>query len=172
MDETRTHGVGELLQGIFRKQRRQPSLALQRLRQNWPGIVGEAWGRVTWPARIARGVLWISAVDSGWAFNLQFVKADLLNAVRTFLDSGDVSEIRYKVGELPASRQPGEAPAAEAATAPAADMLAPAVSTPRSAVSSTPCVRRSAGARSARRSSRFSSRASTRLPRAKMSSRR
>jgi predicted nucleic acid-binding Zn ribbon protein len=102
MDETRTHGVGELLQGIFRKQRRQPSLALQRLRQNWVGIVGEPLGRVTWPARLARGVLWITALDSGWAFNLQFVKADLLNAARTFLESGDVAEIRFKVGALPA----------------------------------------------------------------------
>jgi len=106
MDETRTHGVGDLLQGIFRKQRRQPSLALQRLRQNWPGIVGEALGRVTWPARLARGVLWVTALDSGWAFNLQFVKADLLNAVRTFLD-GEVTDLRYKVGELPEYRPPG-----------------------------------------------------------------
>lgn len=93
--------AGELFEGLFRKQRREPVLAVSRLRKNWPGIVGEALARVTWPARIARGVLWINALDTGWAFNLQFVKSDLLGAARTFLGNTEIREVRYKAGPVP-----------------------------------------------------------------------
>jgi hypothetical protein len=116
IDQDPPREVGQLLEGLFRKKRREPVLKVHRLRQSWPGIVGEALARVTWPSRIARGVLWIAAIDTGWAFNLQFVKADLLNAVQIFLGSQEIRDIRYKVGEIP-SREPPQAPAPGAAPA-------------------------------------------------------
>ena len=112
--------VGPLVEGLFRKRRREPVLKVNRLRQNWPGIVGEALARVTQPTRIAKGVLWITALDTGWAFNLQFVKADILSAARTFLGSEEIREIRFKSGPLPeaaAARKQGQAGTAEAAPA-------------------------------------------------------
>jgi hypothetical protein len=93
--------MGDLVEGLFRKRRREPVLAVSRLRKNWPGIVGDALARVTWPARLARGVLWINALDTGWAFNLQFVKSDLLQAARTFLGNTNIQEVRYKAGPVP-----------------------------------------------------------------------
>jgi hypothetical protein len=128
IDQDPPREVGQLLEGLFRKKRREPVLKVHRLRQSWPGIVGEALARVTWPSRIARGVLWIAAIDTGWAFNLQFVKADLLNAVQTFLDSQDIRDIRYKAGEIP-GREPPQSPApgvAPDAAAPATDSATPA----------------------------------------------
>lgn len=104
--------VGPIVEQVFHQARQGPVLTLNRLRQHWAGIVGEPLARATWPTRLARGVLWVAAPDSGWAFNLQFVKADLLNGVRTFLGSEAVTEIRFKVGELPTPEERAAAGAA------------------------------------------------------------
>jgi hypothetical protein len=123
-DDRPPQEVGTLVEGLFRKRRREPVLKVNRLRQHWSGIVGEALARVTQPTRIAKGVLWITALDTGWAFNLQFVKADILNAARTFLESDEIRDIRFKAGPLPeaaAPRREGEPGKTESAVpAPAA----------------------------------------------------
>lgn len=125
-DENRPRGegapqdAGDLFEGIFRRKRREPVLAVSRLRKHWPAIVGDALARVTWPARIARGVLWINALDSGWAFNLQFVKSDLLNAARVFLGNDDIRELRYKAGAMSGAAEADGARPRAAALEPAA----------------------------------------------------
>lgn len=114
-EEKQPQEAGQLFEGLFRRKGREPVLAVSRLRKHWPGIVGDALARVTWPARIARGVLWINAIDQGWAFNLQFVKSDLLNAARTFLGNQEIREVRYKAGPVPGV--PGEAAPSDAGVA-------------------------------------------------------
>ena len=128
--EDEPKALGPIVEGVFRDSKQGPALTLNRLRQHWAGIVGEPLARATYPTRLARGVLWVAAPDSGWAFNLQFVKADVLNGVRTFLGSGTVKEVRFKVGEPPEDGQgwhsgvsagagnPGDSPHAKPVTQP------------------------------------------------------
>lgn len=110
MRDDRTHPFGELVEGLFRKQRKGASLTVTRLRQHWGAIVGAGLARATRPTRVVRGVLWVATVDSGWAFNLQFVKADMLDAVQTYLGSEEVRELRFRVGEVDPPAEAGPPP--------------------------------------------------------------
>ena len=121
MRDDRPHPFGELVEGIFRKQRKGAALTVTRLRQHWGAIVGAGLARATRPTRVVRGVLWIATVDSGWAFNLQFVKADMLDAVQTYLGSEEVRELRFRVGEVDPPAEAGPPPVETGAESTAAD---------------------------------------------------
>ncbi len=121
MRDDRTHPFGELVEGLFRKQRKGASLTVTRLRQHWGAIVGAGLARATRPTRVVRGVLWVATVDSGWAFNLQFVKADMLDAVQTYLGSEEVRELRFRVGDVDPPAEAGAPPEETGAESTAAE---------------------------------------------------
>ena len=87
-----------LLRGVFREAKREPLLTLNLLRQYWREIVGDEMAQKTHPARLEKGVLWITAPDASWAFELQFFKSELLGSVRAFLESEAVRDLRFQNG--------------------------------------------------------------------------
>ncbi len=111
----------ELLGQVFREHRRQEHLTLATLQQHWAELVGPGFAERTWPTRLQQGLLWITAPDSSWAYQLQFLKQELLAAIRTGLPAFPVSDLRFKVGTLSApARDPQGAPSAPVATPPGA----------------------------------------------------
>ena len=116
----------ELLGRVFREHRREEHLTLATLQQHWAELVGPGFAGRTWPARLQQGTLWIAAPDSSWAYQLQFLKQELLAAIRTGLPAFPVRELRFKVGALPASqasaqdaaRSDGDSPAASSPDGP------------------------------------------------------
>jgi len=100
--------VGEL----FRTRKKQPHLVVTLLRQHWAGIVGAEMARKTWPKRLAGETLWIAATDSGWAYQLQFMKGELLDSLAAFLERPLVTDLRFRVEPLPEAEPPPGATAA------------------------------------------------------------
>ncbi|MBI4081836.1 MAG: DUF721 domain-containing protein [Candidatus Lambdaproteobacteria bacterium] len=132
----RPQELHELVQALFREQQKQPHLTLNLLRQHWSAIVGETLGATTRPLRLEKGVLWVGARDASWAYQLQFMKADLLASVATFLEGQLVRDMRFRavpaeetaaappVWPAPAARPPApEPPAAPAGVVRAAQAI-------------------------------------------------
>lgn len=111
--------MGSMIARLFREQKREGHLLLNALRQHWPAIVGEKLGRVTWPLRMEGHTLWVAAKDSAWVYELQFLKAELLDSVRTWLAAETVQDMRFRLGRMPAA-EPEEA-TAERGTQPPLD---------------------------------------------------
>lgn len=100
--------LGELASDLFRSRQKQPHLTVTLLRKHWAGIVGAELARKTHPARIAGNTLWINTLDSSWAFQLQFLKEEILPAIQVFLSSAAISDLRFKAGAVPESAQKAE----------------------------------------------------------------
>ena len=91
----------DLVGFVFREHKREEHVTLAALQKRWVELVGPGLAERTWPARLQRGLLWITAPDSSWAYQLQFLKQELLGGLRAgFLDC-PVTELRFKVGTLP-----------------------------------------------------------------------
>ena len=115
--------MGSMIARLFREQKREGHLLLHALRLHWPAIVGDKLGRVTWPLRMEGQTLWVAAKDSTWVYELQFLKAELLDSVRTWLAAETVRDMRFRLGRIPDSGK-AEAPFPQAerdAAAPAQD---------------------------------------------------
>ena len=99
-----------LIAQMFRERQRRPHLTVSLLRRHWADILGAELARKTYPARIKGNTLWINTVDSAWAFQLQFLKHELLESVQVFMDTREIGELRFKQGDLHDSEE-GPAPA-------------------------------------------------------------
>ena len=106
MREDRPEPLKRLVEGLFRERRRGPVLTVSRLRENWADIVGDDLAQKTRPVRLRRGTLWLAAPDSSWAFNLLFVKEEILDSVHTFLQTDEIGDLRFVVRDF--SLQEGE----------------------------------------------------------------
>lgn len=92
--------LGHLVGQLFREKARQPHLVLEVLRENWRGIVGEKLAGKTHPFKITKGTLWVNTIDSSWAYQLGFMKDDLMKSIRVFLEAEYVKELRFQQGSL------------------------------------------------------------------------
>ncbi len=124
----------ELIVQLFRERRRQPHLTVTLLRQHWAEVLGAELARKTWPARLAGNLLWINTVDAGWAYQLQFMKRDMLESIQLFMGTPTITELRFRQGEVP---PPAPEPDSEANKAPPSSRprrgAAPAEAVPASA---------------------------------------
>lgn len=95
------HGeLRELITEMFRERHKKPHLTVNLLRQHWQDILGQELARKTYPARIAGQILWVNALDASWAYQLQFMKHELLESVQVFMGAQDIIELRFKQGDL------------------------------------------------------------------------
>ena len=108
MQQGSPRNLGDLAGDLFRSRQKQPHLTVTLLRKHWAGIVGAELARKTHPARIAGNTLWINALDSSWAFQLQFLKEEILPAIQVFLSSAAISDLRFKAGAVPEAAQKAE----------------------------------------------------------------
>ena len=90
----------DLIMAMFRERHKQPHLTVNLLRQHWEDILGRELARKTHPARIAGHTLWINALDASWAYQLQFMKREMLESVQVFMGAEDITELRFKQGGL------------------------------------------------------------------------
>ena len=90
----------ELITAMFRERHKHPHLTVNMLRQHWADILGRELAERTYPARMAGQTLWINALDASWAYQLQFMKRELLESVQVFMGTADITELRFKPGEL------------------------------------------------------------------------
>ncbi|MBI3992471.1 MAG: DUF721 domain-containing protein [Candidatus Lambdaproteobacteria bacterium] len=91
----------DLMQGLFDDPQRRGHLTVQALREHWGDIVGAGLADKTHPGRLEGRLLWIWARDSAWVYQLQFFKEDLLRSVQTFLESDEIDDLRFRLGEIP-----------------------------------------------------------------------
>ena len=104
----------DLIQGLFDDPERRGPLTLQALREHWADIVGVGLADKTHPGKLDGRLLWVWARDSAWVYQLQFFKEDLLRSVQTFLESDEISDMRFRLGTIPE-----HAPATTATVTPA-----------------------------------------------------
>ena len=121
----------DLAGAVFREHRREDHVTLASLQRQWAALVGPGLAERTWPSRLQRGLLWITAPDSSWAYQLQFLKQELLGSLRAGVPNCPVTDLRFKVGALPVPQatppQPGAAPSPGAEPAPNGEPPAPAI---------------------------------------------
>jgi hypothetical protein len=97
----------DLVAPLFQERGRAQHLTLTVIRRHWEEVVGPDLARKTHPLRVRRGVLWVAAPDSSWAYQLQFMRTEILQRLEGALGSSDVREVRFKEAPLPA---PADAP--------------------------------------------------------------
>jgi len=107
----------DLVAPLFQEKGRAQHLALTAVRAHWEEIVGPELARKTHPLRVRKGILWVGAPDASWAYQLQFMRTEVLGRLESVLGSSDVREVRFKEAELPAPESP---PAATPAPPPVA----------------------------------------------------
>jgi hypothetical protein len=56
--------------------------------------------------RVRQGVLWVAAPDASWAYQLQFMRSELLHCLNSILGPSDIREIRFREG--PVSEDDGD----------------------------------------------------------------
>ena len=88
MQKGSPRNLGDLAGDLFRTRQKQPHLTVTLLRKHWAGILGAELASKTHPARIAGNTLWINALDSSWAFQLQFLKEEILPAIQVNMRGG------------------------------------------------------------------------------------
>ncbi len=88
------------------------------LAAGWADIVGEDVARNTHPARIADGTLVVVTRSSAWSQQLSFLAERVVAAVGARIPQIGVTQLRFRVGKLPAPAAHGIVPAsAEASSA-------------------------------------------------------
>ena len=86
--------------------------ALTAVVEAWPSCVGDASARHAWPLRLNRdGTLRVACTSSTWAFELDRMGPDILDALRAQLGDLAPAAVRFAPGAVPS-------PGAEAPVAP------------------------------------------------------
>jgi hypothetical protein len=68
----------------------------------WPGAVGEAIARISWPRRLARdGTLHVSTASATWAFELTRLAPEIHSRLQAELGAGAPATLRFAQGPVP-----------------------------------------------------------------------
>lgn len=107
----------------------QPVLPLAAITAVWPAAVGVAVAQQAWPLRVSRdGTLHVATSSATWAFELDRLSPDILDALDARLSHDAPKKLRFAVGPIPepaapesamspASAEPPEPTSEEAAAA-------------------------------------------------------
>jgi Dna[CI] antecedent DciA-like protein len=99
--------VSSVLEGVARRLGLESKMLEIRLRRDWVAIVGEPIASNTWPDHIRYKKLYLIVHNTVWLHQLTFLKPTLIGKLNS-VDGGElVTDIVFRVGELPeASRLP------------------------------------------------------------------
>jgi len=78
----------------------------QRLRRDWPTIVGEQIARHTHPDSIRFKKLYLIADHPAWLQHLQFLKSSLIQKINAAAGEPIVTDLILRVGEMTAAAPP------------------------------------------------------------------
>ena len=104
----RPHGsldsFSTILSGLAKRLGLQSHLFELRLQQQWGGIIGEPIASHTWPAQVRFKKLYLIVRNSVWLQQLMFLKPTLLAKLNEQAGSEVLTDIIFRVGEIPESR--------------------------------------------------------------------
>ncbi len=90
----------------------RPALPLAAITAVWPAAVGAAVAQQAWPLRVSRdGTLHVATSSATWAFELDRLSADVLDALASRLAHDAPKKLRFAVGPIPEPDAPESKPA-------------------------------------------------------------
>ncbi|HJS49644.1 MAG TPA: DciA family protein [Gaiellaceae bacterium] len=90
----------------------RPALPLAAITAVWPAAVGAAVAQQAWPLRVSRdGTLHVATSSATWAFELDRLSADILDALASRLAHDAPKKLRFAVGPIPEPGAPESKPA-------------------------------------------------------------
>ena len=95
---------GAILSGLAKRLGLQSHLFELRLQQQWRDLVGEPVGSHTWPAQVRFKKLYLIVRNSVWLQQLIFLKPALLAKLNERAGCEALTDIAFRVGEIPESR--------------------------------------------------------------------
>ena len=93
-----------ILSGLAKRLGLQTHLFEVRLQQQWREIIGEPVGSHTWPVQVRFKKLYLIVRNSVWLQQLTFLKPTLLAKVNEQAGSELITDIAFRVGEIPDAR--------------------------------------------------------------------
>jgi predicted nucleic acid-binding Zn ribbon protein len=97
----RPDSLGSILSGLSKRLGLESRLLEFRLQRRWRDIVGEPMASHTWPAQIRFKKLYVVVRNSVWVQQLTFLKPALLTKVQQEPGAESVTDIAFRVGEMP-----------------------------------------------------------------------
>ncbi len=94
-----------ILSGLAKRLGLQSRLVELRLQHHWHDIVGEPIASHTWPAQIRFKKLYLIVQNSVWLQQLTFLKPALLTTVNADAKTEFITDIVFRVGEIPPSTE-------------------------------------------------------------------
>lgn len=92
---------GSILSGLSKRLGLESRLLELRLQHRWRDIVGEPMASHTWPTQIRFKKLYLIVRNSVWLQQLTFLKPTLLMKLQAESGPGSVTDIAFRVGEIP-----------------------------------------------------------------------
>jgi hypothetical protein len=92
---------GSILSGLSKRLGLESRMLELRLRRRWRDIVGEPMASHTWPAQIRFKKLYLIVRNPVWLQQLTFLKPALLAKLQTESGTESVTDIAFRVGEIP-----------------------------------------------------------------------
>lgn len=86
--------IGDLLKAAVVGRGWQERMALGRLRDAWPDVVGAQVAAHSEPVRLVNGALIVRADPGAWATELTLLSSTLVAKSAAYLGQGSVSEVR------------------------------------------------------------------------------
>jgi hypothetical protein len=93
----------DLINARTRRWRVQKLQRIEIIRQKWVEAAGEYVAEHVIPVRLVRKTLRVSAPDSGWVNEMNYLAATIVERLQELLPGPWVEEIRTVVGEIPAT---------------------------------------------------------------------
>lgn len=101
---------GTVLSGLAKRLGLQSHLFELRLQQQWREIVGEPIGSHTWPTQVRYKKLYLIVRNSVWLQQLVFLKPTLLAKLNERAGTEMLTDIAFRVGEIPEALPVASAP--------------------------------------------------------------
>ena len=92
---------GSILSGLSKRLGLESRMLELRLQRRWRDIVGEPMASHTWPAQIRFKKLYLIVRNPVWLQQLTFLKPALLTKLQTESGTESVTDIAFRVGEIP-----------------------------------------------------------------------
>jgi hypothetical protein len=97
---------GMILSGLSKRLGLQSHLFELRLQQQWPEVIGEPVASHTWPAHLRFKKLYLIVRNSVWLQQLIFLKPTLLAKLNERAGSEMITDLAFRVGEIPEAGTP------------------------------------------------------------------
>jgi predicted nucleic acid-binding Zn ribbon protein len=125
----RPDSLSSILSGLSKRLGLESRLLEFRLQRRWRDIVGEPMASHTWPAQIRFKKLYLVVRNSVWVQQLTFLKPALLTKLQQESGAESVTDIAFRVGEIPGESEDSPAsPPADLRSAQSDESLAELVS--------------------------------------------